>query len=135
MIGSNFRYSTIRLTYGNAGNGEKGWAAHVKFHDAGFSNDDAATGAVSVEGELRTRYYVKDSKGVSGAEAALDAILTDLNALNIQEVPQTDSWTYPTALFIEEVDGQMELISRDQRKLIEKIATKHNFEIVAEDDE
>jgi hypothetical protein len=135
MIGSNFRYNVISLTYGNAGNGEKGWAAYVKFHDSGFSNDDAATGAVSVEGELRTRYYVKDSKGVTGAEAALDAILADLKALNIQEVPQTDSWDYPTALFITEVDGQMELISRDQRKLIEKIATKHNFEIVAEDDE
>lgn len=83
MIGS-LEHIGLMMRYNYAGNGQYGWSAKTTFIDGGFASDDASENRVSTEGELRTRYYVTDSNGVSGARAAAQTLLNDLKRLGIE---------------------------------------------------
>lgn len=86
MIGSH-KHIGLWMRYNYAGGGQYGWSAKTTFIDAGFSSDDASQNRVSTEGELRTRYYVTDSNGVSGALVAAQTLLNDLKRLGIEPTP------------------------------------------------
>lgn len=86
MIGS-YKHIGLWMRYGYAGNGQYGWSAKTTFIDAGFVSDDASQNMVSTEGELRTRYYVTDSNGVSGARVAAQTLLNGLNDWGIEFSP------------------------------------------------
>jgi hypothetical protein len=60
-----------------------GWGGTVKYLDAGFADDDADTGAISTEGELRTRYHVRDGETRSGLSVVVDVLLADAARLGI----------------------------------------------------
>lgn len=61
------------------------WGGSVDYLDDGFAgDDDADTGKVSTEGELRTRYLVTDGKVASGLRAVVDVLLADAARLGIE---------------------------------------------------
>lgn len=61
------------------------WGGSVDYLDDGFvGDDDADTGKVSTEGELRTRYLVTDGKVASGLSAIVDVLLADAARLGIE---------------------------------------------------
>lgn len=82
MIGTQYQAHGITLHRGYAGGGH-GWAATVRFRDAGFCNDDADLHHVSTEGELRTRYFVTSGDQVTSAIAAATVIRADAERLGI----------------------------------------------------
>ena len=86
MIGDYF-YNHIQLTYGYAGNGTYGWSAKAVFLDAGFANDDPANDSISTEGELRTRYCIRDTEGKLGVRVATETLIRDLTTLGISPMP------------------------------------------------
>lgn len=59
------------------------WSASVDFLDDGFMNDNPNTGAISTEGTLHTRYFVKDGEKVDGLTAAIDTVKADAERLGI----------------------------------------------------
>jgi hypothetical protein len=61
-----------------------GWSATAKFYDSGFVSDDTDTGSISTQGELGTRYFIRDGETVDGLTAAIDVILADAKKIDIQ---------------------------------------------------
>lgn len=87
MIGENYFHTGVTFTYGYAGNNKNGWSAKASFTDAGFCNDDVSLDRISTEGNLRTRYSVRDSNGVSGIRVAAKIMLNDLARMGIMVFP------------------------------------------------
>jgi hypothetical protein len=61
-----------------------GWNASLEFFDDGFMDDRVEQGEASTQGTLGTRYYVRDSKTVSGLTLAVDNLITDAERLGIE---------------------------------------------------
>ena len=67
-----------------AGVSHSGWGGRVEFHDDGFAGDDNPdTGAVSTEGRLHSRYFIRDGDVVTGLRAVIDVLLSDAQRLGI----------------------------------------------------
>ena len=86
MIGSGYFHNHFTATYGYSGNNENGWSVSAKFIDAGFASDDVKSGHISTEGELHTRYMVRNADGISGIKVAVEVLLADLNRMGITAV-------------------------------------------------
>jgi hypothetical protein len=84
-------YWTTGITVRSDGGG---WGASLRFLDDGFCDDDADAGQVSSEGELRTRYFVKNGSETSGLRAALDTLIGDAGRLGIRFVSVADAPPY-----------------------------------------
>lgn len=75
----------ITLRYrGYRGNHPECWGGSLEFYDDGFVNDNLASGAVSTEGVLRTRYYVEHENGETAFAAVIDTLIADAASLGIQ---------------------------------------------------
>ena len=84
MIGKDYWSTGITVNYGYSGSGAYGWGAEVKYYfDAGLSSDDTDAGRVSTEGELRTRYYVRQGSEADALTVAIDVIKADAERLGI----------------------------------------------------
>ena len=83
MIGKDYWATGITVNYGYSGSGAYGWGAEVKYFDAGFCSDDTDAGRVSTEGELRTRYYVRQGETADALTVAIDTIKADAERLGI----------------------------------------------------
>ncbi len=62
----------------------RGWGGAVEYYDDGFVDDAADTGRIATQGELRTRYFVKDGETVTGLSAVVDVLLADAERLGIR---------------------------------------------------
>ncbi|MFC4006584.1 hypothetical protein ACFOY2_05085 [Nonomuraea purpurea] len=78
MIGSKYWSTGITVRYSNGA-----WGGTVEYLDDGFANDDAATRRISTEGELRTRYFVKDCEGADALTVVIDVLISDAERLGI----------------------------------------------------
>lgn len=65
-------------------NPDRGWSATLPFFDDGFANDRTDSGRVSTEGELHTRYAVRDGSTANGLTVAVDTLLADAGRLGIE---------------------------------------------------
>lgn len=83
MIGNGYWSTGITVNYNYSGQGAYGWGAEVKYLDAGFCSDDADAGIVSTEGELRTRYYVRQGSEADALTVVIDVIKADAERLGI----------------------------------------------------
>ena len=81
MIGEHYWSTGIVVRHGYAGSDRYGWSARASFFDDGFCNDDVASGTLSTEGELRTRYY---ADGEHGLTAAINAVKRDAERLGVR---------------------------------------------------
>ena len=85
MIGKGYWATGITVKYGYSGMDRYGWAASVDFYDNGFCDDDTDGGAISTQGTLRTRYFVREGDGpdADALSAAVDAVKADAERLGI----------------------------------------------------
>lgn len=85
MISNDGHYwaTGIILRYGYAGNGQSGWGGTVTFLDNGFASDDADAGQISTQGELRTRYMVRDGQTHTALSVVIDTLIADAARLGI----------------------------------------------------
>lgn len=85
MIGNGYWATGITVRYGYSGSDLYGWGAEVEFFDSGFCDDDTDSGAISTEGTLRTRYFVREGDGpdADALSAAVDAVKRDADRLGI----------------------------------------------------
>lgn len=129
MIGK-LVYNLIQVTFVDVPNHDTGWVAKVAFHDAGFANDDASAGSISTEGELTTRYPVRNSSAGFGVRTAVDTIIRDLKALSVAPLP-------PVTLFItnnEDVELNRPWVTpgssipAEEIEEARKIATEYGFD-------
>lgn len=125
MIGDGYWATGITVKYGYSGSSLYGWSAKVDFYDSGFCDDDTDSGAVSTEGTLHTRYFVREGDGpdADGLAAAVDAVKRDAERLGIdfsrsEAVPPTvyyllngEDKDYPPP------DGWRELVNTQARRL------------------
>lgn len=102
MIGDGYWATGITVRYGYSGEDKYGWGAEVDFYDSGFCNDDTDKRAVSTEGTLRTRYYVRegDTPDADALATAIDVLKADTERLGI-------TWT-PSATVYYQGDGVSE---------------------------
>lgn len=82
-----------------------GWAASLDYCDDGFADDDPEAGLVSTQGQLHTRYPVRDAKTRSGLSVAVDALVADAKRLGVEFI--TTSGTDAPFLFYRG-DGESE---------------------------
>ncbi len=80
MIGDNYHGIGIIARYLEG----RGWATTVRFPDAGLCKDTTDAGRVSTEGELGSRYFVRDGDQMDGLTAAVDAVKADADRLGIK---------------------------------------------------
>ncbi|HLL69077.1 MAG TPA: hypothetical protein VK453_25680 [Micromonosporaceae bacterium] len=102
MITSDGTYwvSAITATYDSH---RDHWGARLGFYDDGFADDDPATGRISTEGTLGTRYYVANTNGAgSGLAVALDVLIADAERLGIKF---GGVGGMPPCLFYDDQDG------------------------------
>lgn len=59
------------------------WGGVAEFFDDGFADDDVNSGAISTQGELRTRYLVAEGQSASALSAVVDALRADAERLGI----------------------------------------------------
>ncbi len=78
--GSGYWSTGITVHY----NEGRGWGGVVEFYDDGFVDDAADTGRIATQGELRTRYFVKDGDTVTGLSAVVDVLRVDAERLGIR---------------------------------------------------
>lgn len=88
MIGNSYWSVGITVRAREARNGAGlAWGGELKFYDAGWvGDDDAATGKVSTEGTLHTRYHVDPAPGDDGRTAltaVINALIADAAKLGI----------------------------------------------------
>lgn len=119
MIGTEYRFTGITLKY-RGYDGLHSWAATAEFFDHGFSGDNAATGSVSTQGNLVTRYYVSDKDGHSGLEAAVNAILTEIKRFGI--IPALDD------LYLYLKDDDSSDIPEEELQRVRLLAKKLGYE-------
>ena len=133
MIGNDYYFVGINLRYGYAGSNQNGWSAILDFTDAGFANDDVAGGIVSTEGTLTTRYSLRDSNGVSGAQVALESVLRDAAKLGIKKVSDLNrDRTMDVTLFISStIDIPYEQVPNEDLMLLKSLASKLGFNVIA----
>ena len=83
MIGKRYWSTGISLRY--SGDLTPAWSSALSFQDDGFALDDPATGQISTEGELRTRYDVPTG-GIHQRALRLvtDTLIHDAGALGIE---------------------------------------------------
>jgi hypothetical protein len=83
MIGKRYWSTGISLRYSS--DRTPAWSGALSFHDDGFASDDLATGQISTEGELHTRYYVPTG-GVHQRALRLvtDTLIHDADSLGIE---------------------------------------------------
>lgn len=86
MIGDGYWASGITVRYGYSGMDRYGWGAKVDFYDSGFCDDDTDAGAVSTQGTLSTRYFVREGTGADadGLATAVDVVKQDAERLGIR---------------------------------------------------
>lgn len=122
MIG-NFYHAGINLK----SDGRGGWSASTSFIDAGFVSDDTVFQHISTEGSIRTRYYVKDTAGVSGLQAAVRAIHQDLEYLGIDVAAEICK----VVSFDEEMQPEGFTISEEDKENIRLIAAEIGYEVAS----
>jgi hypothetical protein len=84
MIGDGWWATGIIVAWTYAGGGDYGWAATVNYLDGGFVDDVPGTSHISTEGQLRTRYAVRDTQDLaSSLPQVIDVILADAARLGI----------------------------------------------------
>lgn len=131
MIGKDYYFVGINLQYGYSGGGKNGWSAILDFQDGGFANDNVATGIVSTEGSLRTRYALRDENGVSGVQVALESILRDASSLGIRQISELHREGLKTTLYVSvSADGggpTYDEVPADDLALIASLATANGF--------
>jgi hypothetical protein len=84
MIGERYWSTGIMLAYGYAGHDQSGWTAKAEFFDDGFADNDPDNGAISTEGEIRSRYMVRDGKSADALTVVLDVVRADAQRLGIE---------------------------------------------------
>ena len=84
MIGNGYWSTGIIVEYVYSGMGQMGWTAKADFLDGGFCNDNPEAGIVSTEGEVRSRYAVRNGETAHGLAVAVDAVKADVERLGIE---------------------------------------------------
>ena len=85
MIGNGYWSTGIIVRYGYSGMNLYGWGASADFYDSGFCDDNPDAAAVSTQGRLNTRYFVREGTGpdADALAAAVDAVKRDAERLGI----------------------------------------------------
>ena len=78
MIGTNYWATGITVRHH-----EGKWSATVEYLDAGFADDNADAQRVSTEGNLHTRYFLRDGEHASALTVAIDVVKADAERLGI----------------------------------------------------
>lgn len=81
MIGNGYWATGISLRWSNRHGGM--WGATVNYYDDGFCSDDPDNSQISTEGELRTRYLVRDGSNADALTVVIDTIVADAARLGI----------------------------------------------------
>ena len=125
MIGNGYWATGITVKHGYSGMNLHGWAANVDFYDSGFCDDNPDAAAISTQGILSTRYFVRegDSPDTDGLAAAVDAVKRDAERLGITW--GADAAVPPTVYYIGDgededfppPDGWRELVNAQARRL------------------
>lgn len=89
MIGNGYWSTGIIIDYRYAGGGDHGWAAKVEYLDDGFCDDDADVPRISTEGELRTRYAIRQGKTADALTVVIDTIKADAERLGVRWQPDS----------------------------------------------
>jgi hypothetical protein len=92
LIGNGYWATGITVKYGYSGMNLCGWGAEVEFYDNGFCDDDTDNGAISTQGRIGTRYFVREGTrpDADALSAAIDAVKRDAERLGI-------TWGIPAA--------------------------------------
>lgn len=85
MIGNGYWSTGISVAWLPGDGGRPGsWAARAPFYDDGWIGDDSPDdGLVVTEGEVRSRYGVRDGLRAGGLTAVIDAVKADTERLGI----------------------------------------------------
>lgn len=83
MIGERYWSTGLTVKARLESGGKLSWAVSCRYLDNGFANDNADSAAISTEGTLHTRYYVRDGETADGLTVAIDAVIRDAITLGI----------------------------------------------------
>ena len=94
MIGERYWSTGVTVRHFTDGLGRPGWGASLTFHDGGFCSDDTDARAVATQGDLATRYFVRDGAALDGLTVALDVLTADAERLGVEFRADAGPWLY-----------------------------------------